>query len=383
MRRQTTLWIFILAALAGCVSGDDLDSVANTPPDVCLTVSPASGLLETAFQVSASCSTDEQDATTALQVRWDWESDGNWDTELSTTKTAQHQYESDGPKIITVEVQDTGGLTARATRSVMVGEIPQLPPGLIRIAAGDFLMGSPLDEPGRDSGEIAHPVTLTRSFELCDHEVTQAEWDSIMGWNDARSKGPELPVETVTWFDCLRYCNLRSIKEGLDSVYVMASPRFSGVHITAADSVVCDWTKNGYRLPSEAEWEYACRAGSVTAFCAGAIAELYCGANPNLTDVGWFCGNSRSRVHSVKSRQANAWDLYDMHGNVWEWCWDSYAPYDTVATDPTGPASGSRRVTRGGGWFNDARLCRSATRGDGDPAFGSYHLGVRIARTVD
>ena len=228
------------------------------------------------------------------------------------------------------------------------------PAGMVLISPGTFIMGSPADEAGRDSSETQHEVTLTKPLLVCDHEVTQSEWEAVMHWNDSGIRGAKKPVETVTWFDCVSYCNQRSAADGLDSVYVMTGRAFSGAHITNARSATCDWTKSGYRLLSEAEWEYACRAGSTTAFCSGSILSggWVCRYEANLDLVGWYCANAPTESHDVGAKAANAWGLKDMHGNVYEWCWDLRAERllsDSVV-DPVGSSSGVYRVIRGGAW---------------------------------
>jgi formylglycine-generating enzyme required for sulfatase activity len=247
-------------------------------------------------------------------------------------------------------------------------------------------MGSPTDEPGHQSYETQHQVTLTRSFYLCNHEVTQSEWQAVMGWDDSLFHGADHPVEQVTWYDCIRYCNLRSAREGLDSVYVMTDRLYAGLHISTATVAAPNWRRNGYRLPTEAEWEHACRAGSITAFSNGPItyAGVNCHGDPGLDQVGWYCGNSSYTTHDVKEKPPNAHGLYDMHGNVWEWCWDQWDGSDygsAPVTDPTGMTSGHDHVPRGGGWNYIARDCRCASRGKFWPMTSYWALGLRVART--
>jgi formylglycine-generating enzyme required for sulfatase activity len=235
-----------------------------------------------------------------------------------------------------------------------------------------FGMGSLPLELGYSRNEARHQVTLTKSFYLCDHEVTQAEWYAVMQTRPSYFNGDDLPVEQVSWNDCIDYCNARSVAEGLEPVYTRSE-----------STVVWDQSKAGYRLPTEAEWEYACRAGSSTAFCNGAIPETGCGANPSLAVVCWYCGNANSTTHAVRGLEANTWGLYDMHGNVWEWCWDSKEfGYDGDATDPTGPAFGGHRVNRGGWFSGDAQYCRSASRNGNGPDGTSSSLGLRLSRTA-
>jgi len=230
----------------------------------------------------------------------------------------------------------------------------------VRINGGTFTMGSPANEPGRDSDEVRHQVTVS-GFYLEKYEVTQKEWREVMGTNPSNFKGDNLPVDSVSWYDAVEYCNKRSQKEGLTPAYTI-----NGTNVT--------WNRNanGYRLPTEAEWEYACRAGATTAYNTGA----------NISDnTGWYGTNSGGTTHPVGQKPANAWGLYDMHGNVWEWCWDWYGDYSSGAqTDPVGAVSGADRVRRGGAWFSSASFMRSAFRGNIDPNSRDYRIGFRLVR---
>jgi len=183
-------------------------------------------------------------------------------------------------------------------------------------------------------------------------EVTQEQWKAVMGSNPSYflSPGEDSPVEFVSWNDVQAFIiELNKLGEGT------------------------------YRLPTEAEWEYAARAGSTTALANGDITETYCGYDPNLDAMGWYCGNSGDKKHSVAQKQPNAWGLYDMHGNVWEWCQDWYGTYPSSAvTDPQGPSSGSFRVFRGGSWSINALSCRSAYRFSFSPNLRKRNLGFRL-----
>jgi formylglycine-generating enzyme required for sulfatase activity len=236
-----------------------------------------------------------------------------------------------------------------------------------------FEMGSPEDEPGRDADETLHPVVLGAAPEISDHEVTQAEYEAVMGTNPSRFQGPDLPVERVSWYDAIRYCNARSEAESLVPAYTIEG-----------ETVTWNQEADGYRLPTEAEWEWACRAGSGTAFSGGDLTEEACGFDPVLDALGWYCGNAAATTHEVKTKQPNAFGLYDLHGNVWEWCWDWYrADLGTaVAVDPLGPPGGAQRVIRGGSWYYFARDCRSASRTPYWPGSGDDIVGFRVARTV-
>ncbi len=244
-------------------------------------------------------------------------------------------------------------------------------------------MGSPTSEPGRLTNETQHEVTLTKAIYVSTYEVTQSEWQAVMGWNESYFPGAAKPVETLSWYDAVSYCNQRSTLDGLAPAYTIAGATYDGNHITSA-AVTWNQAAKGYRLLTEAEWEYACRATSTTAFCNGAITNIDCSPlDPNLDQVGWYCGNASSTTHDVGGKTANAWGLKDMHGNVWEWCWDWYGTYPGgPLTDPTGPASGSYRVVRGGSWDYDAQFCRSALRNYNYPVYVRINFGLRLSRTA-
>jgi formylglycine-generating enzyme required for sulfatase activity len=242
---------------------------------------------------------------------------------------------------------------------------------MVRINGGTFTMGSPTSEPDRSNGEVQHSVTVG-SFYMGKYEVTQKEWREVMGNNPTYFKGDDLPVEQVSWYDAVEYCNKRSQREGLAAAYTI-----SGTNVT--------WNKNanGYRLPTEAEWEYACRAGITTPFSTGNnITTSQANYNGNYPYNGNAKGTYRERTTPVGSFAPNAWGLYDMHGNVWEWCWDWYGDYAWGAqTNPMGAGSGSFRVFRGGSGDSSALGIRSAYRLSFPPAIRSNFVGFRLARS--
>ncbi len=220
---------------------------------------------------------------------------------------------------------------------------------LVLIPKGTFTMGSPTDEVGRSEDETQHEVTISQNFYLGAYEVTQTQYQEVMGENPSLFKQPRNPVEQVSWEDAVEFCK-----------------RMSELPAEKAAGRV-------YRLPSEAEWEYACRAGSTTKYNFG-------DDNRHLGSFAWQRDNSKFKPHSVGQKQPNAWGLYDMHGNVWEWCADWYREYPSGAvSDPLGPLDGSGRVYRGGGWGNDANYCRTAGRSRGAPSFRFNAGGFRVA----
>jgi formylglycine-generating enzyme required for sulfatase activity len=271
---------------------------------------------------------------------------------------------------------------------------------MVQIPAGTFIMGSPVGEAGRRSeydndNEMQHSVTLTKSFKMGKYQVTQEQYQVVMGSNPSsrtsavsgESGTPgKLPVEQVSWYDAIVFCNKLSVMEGLSPVYSISGstdPSTWGTVPTSSDAtwnaVVMDRNKNGYRLPTEAEWEYACRAGTTTAFNNG---------NDDYTDatsvgaVGWYGSNASGRTHQVGLKTPNAWGLYDMHGNVFEWCWDWYKADITADTiDPTGAVAGEIRVLRGGCYVELGNYLRSASRPLGvNPSSSFFALGFRLVR---
>ena len=239
---------------------------------------------------------------------------------------------------------------------------------LVLIPKGKLMMGSPPDEKGSEEDERRHEVTISRDYHLGIHEVTQAQYKKIMGKNPSHFQGdavaerhPETnrvvkevdsanhPVEQVSWEDAVEFCQrLSALPEEKKAGRV-------------------------YRLPSEAEWEYACRAGSQMAYSFGSDEK-------SLVNFGWYDSNSKGMTHAVGLKKANAWGLYDMHGNDFEWCADWYGEYPKAyATDPRGPEDGWARALRGGSWFDGAVDCRSALRGWKVRSLLDRTIGFRVA----
>ena len=220
---------------------------------------------------------------------------------------------------------------------------------LLKIPAGSFMMGSPNNEEGRDANEKQVHVTITKPFYLGRTEVTQEQYEAVMGKNPSHFKGTNLPVENVSWHDAMEFCNK------LNKLLGKRLPM-------------------GYKftLPSEAQWEYACRAGTKTAFHFGNSAG-------NLSGYAWWQENSNNKTHPVASKGKNAWGLYDMHGNVVEWCLDTFKTPLPGGKDPT-VAQGYNRIVRGGSWYHtDSVTLRSGRRHAQDPGLRFYDIGFRVA----
>lgn len=230
----------------------------------------------------------------------------------------------------------------------------QFPAGwsFVPIKPGSFVMGSPQEEIYRISNEgPQRHVTLTRSFWMAAYEVTQQQYEELMGRNPSAFKSPHYPVEMVSWNDVHDFIKKLNEREH------------------EANRLPKSWE---YRLPTEAEWEYACRAGTKTAYCFGNDSAF-------LEEYAWYDANSGKKIHDVGQKRPNPWGLYDMRGNVWEWCTDWKGDYSKEpATDPSGALFGMNRVFRGGGGSSGARLCRSAFRGGNVPDFCYNGLGFRV-----
>lgn len=263
-----------------------------------------------------------------------------------------------------------------------VGEIT-VPDDFVLIIGGTFQMGSPDTESWRSNDETQHDVTVS-DFYMGQYEVTQAEYEAVMGKNPSSFTGEDLPVESISWLDAVLYCNARSEQEGLTPVYLVEG-----------QSITWDRSADGYRLPTEAEWEYACRGGTDTPFntetSISAEEANYYGHYPYMIEDNYFSqdnldtkpGEYRQTTVSINSFSPNGFGLYNMHGNVGEWVWDYYGVYDIgEQTDPAGPETGTLRVYRGGGWNDFAKNMRSAYRATMAGNQGSFNIGIRLVRNA-
>ncbi len=263
---------------------------------------------------------------------------------------------------------------------------------MVELPGGEFWMGSPESEPGRHPDEERHRVRVS-SFAMAKVPVTQTLYREVMGVNPshhigddllAEYQGSDLPAEQVSWFDAVRFCNRLSEQAGLRPCYRIMEPKKAageGREDQKTGLPEVEWIQstNGYRLPTEAEWEYACRAGTATTFSFG--------DHPTqLAEYAWFDDNSEQRTHEVGTKKPNKWGLHDLHGNVWEWCWDYYDDYRAVSgivNNPVGPRSGSGRVARGGSLVNEPWFLRSAYRLWVQPEDGVRNVGFRCVRASE
>ncbi|HWY85167.1 MAG TPA: SUMF1/EgtB/PvdO family nonheme iron enzyme [Gemmataceae bacterium] len=237
---------------------------------------------------------------------------------------------------------------------------------MVKIPAGTFLMG---EDSGRPD-ETPHTVTVN-SFYLDQYTVTQELYEKVMGVNPSKRKDPKNPVERTQWTDAVRFCNKCSEMDGLVPCYDLKTWE-------------CAFDADGYRLPTEAEWEYSCRAGGTGRYCHG-------DAEAPLSQYAWFKPQSQGKPQPVGRKAPNSWGLFDMHGNVWQWCHDWYGETyysESSKEDPRGPAAGKMRVLRGGAWDSTADKCRSAYRHKefpvySDACFGADSYGLRRARKAD
>lgn len=266
---------------------------------------------------------------------------------------------------------------AALSTSVWAQQVQSTGLEMVSVKGGEYLMGSPASEFERQKDEVQHKVRIN-DFMLARYEVSQNLYRDVMGANPSAHQGGALPVENISWFDAVRFCNALSKREGLTEAYTI-------VEKDGETEVTWKREANGYRLPTESEWEYAARAASTSPFNTGeninADQANYYGTYPYRDGASQLY---RAETVPVNTFSANAWGLFNMHGNVWEWCWDRYGPYPTEALsdNPTGTELGRYRVNRGGGYNDFSKHLRSAYRAAHNPENKTFNLGMRLARNA-
>ena len=377
---------------------------------ITITAQPAPTTSKTVGSISGSLSVSAS-VTGGATLSYQWYSNTTNSNSGGTVITSATSASFTIPTTLTAgtyyyfcEVSATGGASPARSSAATVTVV--VPIEMVWIPAGTFMMGSPDGtggdngseaEPGRwDGYETLHQVTLTSGFYMSNCQVTQEQYEAVMGYNPSyfttdngyppatgETQGRR-PVECVSWYDAIEFCNALSEQEGLTPYYdidkMQEDPNNTNEYDPYKWLITTNSAANGYRLPTEAQWEYACRAETTTAFNNG---------NNNYEDteqvdeVAWYYYNSDYMTHEVGKKAANVWGLYDMHGNVWEWCWDwwEYNLGTEESTDPTGMSAGSFRVIRGGSWSDDAQSLRSAYRYYHDyPSSRGSGIGFRLLR---
>jgi len=240
----------------------------------------------------------------------------------------------------------------------------------VLVEGGTFMMGDTFGD-GLNNEKPAHQVTLTYDFYIGKYPVTQKEYNLLMGENTSYFKGENLPVDSVTWFEAIKYCNKLSIKKGVPIAY-----RENGELLNKYGNITIDITKVlGYRLPTEAEWEYAAIGGKYSK------GYKYSGSN-NVNEVAWYKENSNIKTHEVGLKKANELGIYDMSGNVWEWCTDWYNSYTSLPNiiNPYIYTKTSYQILRGGSWAYDASIIRVSYRRSNIPSNSGNFIGFRVVK---
>jgi len=386
--------VVVVAVLAlgmfSCSNGSNADPVLPPAPNKETVATPAfsvaAGEVESGTSVTITCATEGSKIY--------YTTDDSVPTASSTAYTVAISV-TEAVTIKAIAVKDGMNDSAVASASYTI-KVPATAADFVLIPSGTFQMGS---NQGYDANKPVHTVTISKAFYMCDHEVTQAEYEAVMGegsnpsyFKTGAAEGEvqeNRPVEQVSWYMAIVYCNKRSIKEGLTPCYTISGktdPAEWGTIPTSSDetwnAVECNWTANGYRLPTEAEWEYAARAGDNT---VDALTWSGTNAEATLGDYAWYSSNAGSKTHEVKKKSENAKKLYDMSGNVWEWCWDWWPASDKysadAATDPRGDTLGSYRVSRGGSWCSVAGSASVSRRDGYCPYIQGNYLGFRVCHS--
>ncbi|MCX7930593.1 MAG: SUMF1/EgtB/PvdO family nonheme iron enzyme [Chlorobi bacterium] len=369
------LWWWYIVAIAGFVGCHTAPTqpVPTDEPLAIRIVTTMPGNTEGLPTVAYTFRAEHPQRDGILEYLWDFDT-----AQVRTTASSvEYTFAHVGWYGVTVTVYRNHIAIGRGWLLVNIrGEPPQI--RTVAIPAGSFLRGSTRVD-FREQPVVV--VRISTPLLMSAHEITQAEWEQVMGTGPAYYRGANLPVTDITWMDAVDFCNRLSIRLGLTPCYRIAG-----------DAVECNWNANGYRLPTEAEWEYAARAATTTDTYAGNIAQPFAECtetdtlDPVLDRIAWYCKNSSMLPHPVGLKEPNQWGLYDMLGNVAEFVWDwssgaQYSPGDTL--DPRGPAQGMQRILRGGSFLDGARYCRAAARPfSAPPTRGKFYVGFRIVRLV-
>ena len=360
------LILLVICCIISC-SKKTTEVVTNTVAAPTFSIEP--GAYMTAQTVTLVCTTEESTIRYTLNG--------------ATPDTSSYIYTApiliDSTKVITARAYRTGWTPSPVVTASYT--IPVPPPEMILVEGGVFNMGNELNNDYENELPV-HQVTLS-SYYIGTHEINQSEWIAVMGSNPAATPNINKPVEKVSWYSILAYCNKLSIQEGLTPVYSingLTNPTSWGNIPTSNNLVwnaaVCNWSADGYRLPTEAEWEFAAKGGTPTQ------SFIYSGGD-DLSLVGWYSGNSGAVTQRGSLKQANTLGLFDMSGNVWEFCWDLYGTYASWnQTNPTGAFSGITRIVRGGSWYSSEEYCRVSARGYQYPHLKDNGIGFRVCRRV-
>lgn len=372
--KNTILFIALLMVLVVVEScKKEITEPVGTTTCATPTFAPGAGVFTSVQRVSITC------VTSGATIRYT--TDGSDPVITSTLYSSPITISATTTikaKAFKTDLTDSSSTTALYTINITPAE-------MVLVPAGTITMGD--TRGGNHSAELpTHMVTLS-SFYMGKYEVTQGEYQAIMGSNPVHENGvgANYPVSNVSWYSAVKYCNLRSMNEGLNPVYSICGstdPSFWGeapdwTTNAAWDAAICNWTANGYRLPTEAEWEYAARGGTNTPDY------LYSGSD-DINAVAWYTDNSSTTSHIVGTKAANNFGIYDMSGNEFEWCWDWYGSYNSDSVNnPTGASSGFSRLTRGGVWSWYDYWCRVSSRLGNDPSYANGGDGFRLCRAAN
>ncbi len=330
------------------------------------------------FEIDPSSIDVLKGATKQLQAKFnDAEVPVIWTSSVESIATV------DASGIVTGVADGTATITATYNGVSATSVIKVVDRSMVLVKAGTFEMGKNGDGTS-DNVTPIHTVTLNQDFYICKYEVTQKLWQEVMGSNPSlfSTDGENKPVEQVNWYDCIEFCNALSEKDGYDKVYnidkVNIDPNNTCDYGCIKWTVTINASANGYRLPTEAQWEYASKGGDK----ASSPYKISSGSDA-VDAVAWYYGNSGGETHQVGRKASNELGIYDMTGNVYEWCFDWYGDYSAYAqTDPVGVVSGVNRVVRGGGYNVYDYCCRSAFRNNNAPDHKLFNYGLRVVRLV-